>query len=121
MNRVKELRERAGISQKELALTLGVSQPTVSEWEKQKKDPSGERLAKLAEFFGVSEKVIKALDPRPAELEHDTDLWALREEVRRDPERRALFSLARSASIHDVRQALAVLDALKKTGGGGDD
>lgn len=58
MNIVKELRKRAGIQQKELALIVGVAQPTVSEWELNKKDPSGDRLKKLAEYFGVDELVI---------------------------------------------------------------
>ena len=58
MNIVKELRKKKGIQQKELALEIGVSRPTVSEWESNKKDPSGERLHRLAEFFGVDELVI---------------------------------------------------------------
>ena len=58
MNIVKELRKKAGIQQKELALIVGVAQPTVSEWELNKKDPSGKRLKKLAEYFGVDELVI---------------------------------------------------------------
>ena len=58
MNIVKELRKKKGIQQKELALIVGVAQPTVSEWELNKKDPSGERLKKLAEYFAVDELVI---------------------------------------------------------------
>ena len=58
MNIVRELRRKAGIQQKELAIEIGVSCPTVSDWETNKKDPSGERLKKLAEFFGVDELVI---------------------------------------------------------------
>lgn len=58
MNIVKELRKKKGIQQKELAISIGVSRPTVSEWESNKKDPSGERLKKLAEFFDVDELVI---------------------------------------------------------------
>lgn len=58
MNIVKELRKKAGIQQKELAVIIGVSSPTVSDWENNKKDPSGERLKKLAEYFGVDELVI---------------------------------------------------------------
>lgn len=53
MNRVKELRIRAGMQQKELALLAGVSRPIVSEWEHGKKNPSGERLRKLSEIFKV--------------------------------------------------------------------
>ena len=39
-------------------MIVGVAQPTVSEWELNKKDPSGERLQKLAEYFGVDELVV---------------------------------------------------------------
>lgn len=58
MNIVKELRKRKGVQQKELALEIGVAQPTVSEWEANKKDPSGDRLKKLADYFGVDEQTV---------------------------------------------------------------
>ena len=58
MNIVKELRKRADLQQQELASMVGVARPTVSEWETQKKDPSGERLKRLAEIFGVDPLVI---------------------------------------------------------------
>lgn len=58
MNIIKELRKKKGIQQKELALEIGVSRPTVSDWEANKKDPSGARLKKLSEYFGVDELVI---------------------------------------------------------------
>ena len=58
VNIIKELRKKKGIQQKELALEIGVSCPTVSEWESGKKDPSGERLKKLAQYFDVDELVV---------------------------------------------------------------
>lgn len=58
MNIVKELRRRKGVPQKDLAQIIGVAQPTVSEWESGKKDPSGDRLKKLADYFGVDELVV---------------------------------------------------------------
>ena len=58
MNKVRELRIKKGIPQKDLAITLGVSQASVSDWEKNKKNPRGENLAKLAEYFGVDEDYI---------------------------------------------------------------
>ena len=58
MNIVKELRKKKGIQQKELAIEIGVSRPTVSEWESGKKDPSGERLKRLAQYFDVDELVV---------------------------------------------------------------
>lgn len=63
MNRVRDLRLQAGMQQKELAVAVGVSRPTVSEWEHQKKDPTGERLKKLAELFGVSTSTVLGMIP----------------------------------------------------------
>lgn len=37
---------------------VGVARPTVSEWETNKKDPSGERLKRLSEIFEVDPLVI---------------------------------------------------------------
>lgn len=63
MNRVRELRIRAGLQQKQLAIMAGVSHPTVSDWETGKKNPSGERLKKLSEIFGVDNATILGYDP----------------------------------------------------------
>ena len=58
LNSVRELRQRAGMQQKDLAISVGVSRPTVSEWEHNKKDPSGDRLKRLSEIFNVDPGVI---------------------------------------------------------------
>lgn len=65
MNNVKELCIRRGIEQKELSILVGVSQPTVSDWFNQKKNPSGKRLDKLSEVLGVSRSVILGYDDDP--------------------------------------------------------
>ena len=54
MNKIKELRERLGLPQKAFAIDLGVSQPTVSDWESGRKVPSAKSTAKIADYFGVS-------------------------------------------------------------------
>lgn len=52
--RIKQARIRARLSQKQVALTLHVSGPTVSEWESGRKTPSTENLIALAKLFDVS-------------------------------------------------------------------
>ena len=54
MNRIKELREARGIQQKELAIDLEVTQPTISNWESGYKIPSARSTQKIADYFGVS-------------------------------------------------------------------
>jgi transcriptional regulator with XRE-family HTH domain len=52
--RLREFREGAGLSQKELAEKMGVRQVTISAWEVGTRGPDLPMLVKLAEFFGVT-------------------------------------------------------------------
>ena len=66
MNKVKELIMGAGVSQKALALSIGVSRPTVSDWVNGKRDPTGVNLHRLAEYFGVAWQEIVPDEIAPA-------------------------------------------------------
>lgn len=63
MNIVKELRENMGMLQKELAIQLGVSQPTVSDWEHGKKDPTEENAKKIGEIFDCDWRAVLCRKP----------------------------------------------------------
>lgn len=52
--KIKELRKSLGISQTQLAASLGVSKQCVSNWENDNIQPSIEMLIKISEFFKVS-------------------------------------------------------------------
>ena len=119
MNRLKQL--RAGrYTQAEMAKLLGVGRSTYTKYESGDIRLTASVLDRLAEIFGVSVDVILGRDsdvPAGPKADFDPDdeeLWAYREALRRDPERRILFSLAKNASIDEVRRAVAVIDALKR-------
>jgi transcriptional regulator with XRE-family HTH domain len=115
LNIVRELRKKAGIQQKELAISIGVSRPTVSEWESNKKDPSGDRLKKLAEYFGVDELMIlgKGVVDLSDENAQDDDPYILRDRLRHDPNYRMLFAAAENAKPEHIRAAAAMLKSLE--------
>ena len=130
MNRIKQLREKTGLQQKELAAALGVTQPTISDWEAGKKAPSSKSAAALADFFHVSidyllARTVSANVPGSAEdarrieaLMRDDGLdevWQLREALRRDPDRRVLFNAAKNVRPEDILTAVRILDALKES------
>ena len=52
-NRIKELREKKGLSQEELAKKLNISQQAIRLYEKGDREPKLETWQKLADFFNV--------------------------------------------------------------------
>ena len=52
--RLKELREKKHLSQKQLAIDLGVGVGTVGMWESAERIPPAKRLQTVANYFGVS-------------------------------------------------------------------
>ena len=53
VNRVKELRTAAGMTQTALADQLGVTVPTVSKWELGQRTPELEKVFRMTLIFGV--------------------------------------------------------------------
>ena len=54
MIRLKELRNKAKLTQDELANDIGVSRSTIAMWETGKSQPDNEAIVKLAHYFRVS-------------------------------------------------------------------
>ena len=52
MTKMKELRRKAALTQKDLAELMGVTQSAVSAWETGINDPCLKKLLKLAEILG---------------------------------------------------------------------
>lgn len=66
MNRIKEARKKAGMSQKFVAMELGVASPSVSNWESGKTNPTNENIKALAALFNVSADYLLGIDePQP--------------------------------------------------------
>ena len=80
MFRMKELREKRGLTQNGLAMKLNVSQSTISAYEVDERSPDLEMLVTIANFFNVSldyligtsdvKQQITTSDLTPEELEH---------------------------------------------------
>lgn len=103
MNIVRELRLRAGMQQKDLAISVGVSRPTVSEWEHNKKDPSGDRLKRLSEIFGVDPGIILGYGTFSDPAQHT--------ETPTSEESRLISNAVDRMSPEDRKRALNVLRA----------
>lgn len=71
MTRLKECREKAGLSQKYVALTLGVAAPSVSNWERGKTTPTPENMIQLADLYNVSLDYLLNRTDEPHEAEQE--------------------------------------------------
>ena len=52
--RLKDLRQQAGLTQVDVAEALGISQPAYASWERGAKKPTQENLVKIAQILNVS-------------------------------------------------------------------
>ena len=54
MNRIKELREKRGVSQKDLAVAANVSRPFLCDLEKNRRGAKPETMHRIADALGVT-------------------------------------------------------------------
>lgn len=66
-NKLKQLRAKAGLTQKQLAERLGVTSSVVSYYELSERSPSPEVLVKLARIFHVSTDYLLGVEKEPKE------------------------------------------------------
>ncbi len=107
---LKSLRASRGMTQEALAEAVGVSKSTISMYERGRREPDFQTLDALANVFGVPTSAFLAQQDDP-----DAELWEIRETLRRRPEMRTLFSLGNKATPEEVRQTIAIIEALKKS------
>ena len=74
--RLKQLRQQEGLTQRELAKSIEVGRTTISEYESGKIVPKQEGLLKLANYFNVSVDYLTGVSDNPATRqsnEHELD------------------------------------------------
>lgn len=74
MDELKRLREAAGLSQVQLALRLGVSQGTVSNWERGFRVPQTGSLIKIASILGCGVDALLGLNTQSADAARDNTI-----------------------------------------------
>ena len=71
--KITGLRKKRGLSQEELAITLGVSRQAVSKWELGDATPDTDKVVALAEYFGVTtDWLLRDIEPAAAPHPADT-------------------------------------------------
>ena len=123
---IRVLRIKRGYSQSQLADMLGLKRSAIGNYEQGIREPDLDTVEALADLFDVSVADLMGRNEREYRDDksgnmneylnkEDDELMRELEAIRRDPERRKLFKRASYSDIDEVRQANAILDALKET------
>lgn len=108
MTRLRECRENAGLSQKYVALTLGVAAPSVANWERGKTNPTQENILKLADLYRVTVDYLlgRTEEQTAAEVKLDNIDFALSGEIRdlSDAEKQDLLDYVRFKRAQRAKQ-----------------
>ena len=89
---------------------ISVSVSAISMWENDSRRPNFDAIDALADVFNVP---ISAILEDEKKQQEDDELYELREELRRNPEIRMLFSASKNARPEHIKAATAMLNALK--------
>lgn len=116
--RIRSLRKKCGYTQEALAEKAGIARGSIGRYETGVFYPSQEVIVTLASIFHVSTDYL--LGNETTKQDDDSDIWELREALRRDPDRRMLFDAAKNVSKKDILTAVKILDALKGNDEDGD-
>lgn len=63
-DKLKELREKKGIKQTDLAKALFMRQSSISDYENNRSTPNPETIKKIADFFNVSSDYLLGIEPK---------------------------------------------------------
>lgn len=118
--RIKQLREEAGLTQEEFGKLFGIVKSTVSMYEKDKSTPDDGTKKKIAEHFRVSldylmgySDIRNAEDKISSALSDDPELLEFWSELKKRPELQILFKQTRELSDKDIRWLIRIIKTIE--------
>lgn len=113
-SRIAYLRDQRGLTQEELASSLGISRAALSHYEKNRREPDTETLSKVADLFAVTIDYLVGRTEKP-DGKVDTDVRQFLDEVElSDAELLERFSLTidgRKLTAEEARRFIAFVRA----------
>ncbi|WP_281659095.1 helix-turn-helix transcriptional regulator [Halobacillus sp. Cin3] len=108
-NRLKEARNRAGYKQIEAAKRIGISNGTLSGYEREYRDPDTETLEKMAEVYDVSIDWLLGRSNKPG-LSEDEEFQAFAN----NPELQRFYEELPKSDEEDLEKLRAMWEIIKK-------
>ncbi len=109
----EQLRLSRGVTKTFIAQSLGRSATLCQDWKQQKSQPNDQQLLKVARILGTTPAYLRGETDDPAPP-RDEELEELLSSLREREDMRMLFKLAQDATPEDVRQAVKIIEALRR-------
>ena len=110
-DRFEALRVSRGITKTFIAQSLGRTATLCPDWKQQKSQPNEEQLRQVARILGTTPEYLRG---ESDEISPDEEMEQLLTSLREREDMRMLFKLAQDASPEDVRQAVKIIEALRR-------
>lgn len=104
-----------GYSPTRVLTALGISRGSLSRW-REGGEPRNEYKKAIADYLGVTvPELVSGETKKPITKsdELDDEMAELLEEVRKNPDLRALFSISKKATPEDIRKTIAIMRTIK--------
>lgn len=113
-DRFETLLKSRGITKTHIARSLGRSATLCQDWKQQKSQPNEQQLREVARILGTTPAYLRGETDVVSPDAQDDELASLLSSLREREDMRMLFKLAQDASPDDVRQAVKIIEALRK-------
>ncbi|MBM7623748.1 transcriptional regulator with XRE-family HTH domain [Sporohalobacter salinus] len=118
--RLKKLRNEKGVYQKELAKIIGVSRPTITQYESGQRKPDHETLSKIADYFDVSIDYLlgrtderKSADKIKQALSDDEDLQEFWEQLSTREDLKLMFKQTKDLSPESIHRIIEIVKIIE--------
>lgn len=119
--RLRKLRKKNNMTQKDLADHIGVDRATIAGYETKGKEPAYEKLEKLANFFNVSidyllgrsEESQSANEIKKA-ISDDPELVSAWEEISKREDLQLLFKQTKDLDESSIKQVIRIIKAIEE-------
>ena len=112
--RFETLLKARGITKTFIARSLGRSATLCQDWKQQKSQPTEKQLREVARILGTTPAYLRGETDEVSPNADSEELAQLLTSLREREDMRMLFKLAQDASPEDVRQAVKIIEALRR-------
>lgn len=108
MNNIRIRRRALGLTMKQLASIVGVTEAAISHYETGRREPDNDMLLSIANALGVTVDYLIAHEESPSPVPAQEKAPAT------DPLTEQIMAKARTMNEEELRQLLRIMDAVKK-------